>query len=307
MKDMLFFVEVATCKSFTQAANNLDIPTSTLSRRIAAYEKYLGVRLFNRNSRRVELTESGKAFFDRCEYIVNESYQAKEELTTASKTISGKIRLATPADFCLYCGDIIIDFAKEYPDISLEIQSQEAWVDLISGPFDINIRVGDMPSSNLVARKLNEFNSSLYASPKLFERYPVPKHPNDLLALPTVRVNRNTLWKLQKGSKTIIIAPRSRFTANSISLLTEFATAGLGVGELGSGLGKSLVEEGRLVHVLPDWQLPSISVYAVTASKETPTRVSLFIDFLSKKLQALAVEPSRALARVKDDSFLRKH
>lgn len=306
MKDMIYFVEVATCKSFTQAANNLEIPASTLSRRIAAYEKNLGVRLFNRNSRKVELTESGKTFFERCDYIVNESYLAKEELTSASKTISGKIRLATPADFCLYCGDMLIDFAKAYPDISLEIQSQETWVDLIGGPFDINIRVGDMPSSNLVARKLNEFNSSLYASPALLEQYPLPKHPNDLLELPSVRVHRNTLWKLQKGSKTVIIAPRSRFTANSIALLTEFATAGLGVAELGNGLGDSLVSDGQLIRVLPDWQLPSISVYAVTASKEIPTRIALFIDYLSKRLQGVMVEPNRAIARVKKQTLSQK-
>lgn len=287
MKDMLLFVEVAACKSFTLAANNLEIPTSTLSRRIAALEKSLGVRLFNRNSRHVELTDPGKTFFERCDSIVSEAHAAREALTTASKTISGKIRLAAPPDFCLYCSAILIDFARLYPDISLEVQLQQSWVDIIGDAYDLNIRVGDMPSSNLVARKLNEFSSALYASPKLLETYATPQHPNDLLDIPTIRISRGTLWKLHKEDETVIIAPNSSFTVNSITLVADLTTAGLGVAELGTGLGDDFMKEGLLVPILPDWHLPSIPVYAVTASKDIPNRVSLFIDFLSKRLQSV--------------------
>lgn len=283
---MIPFVEVATQRSFTRAAEILDIPTSTISRRIARLEKDLGVQLFNRSPRKVELTKAGEAYFKSCEKIVLDAKDAKDALLRSTKELAGDLRLSTPIDFGAYCSDIIVGFAQKYPEINIDVQNTEFWADLITDPIDLEIRVGEMPDSNLIARKLTELQAGLYASPKFLQKNPIPQSPDDIHKIPCLCLRQNPVWHLKKGDELIDISPqRVRCSVNSINTLTELAVAGLGLSFLNLYKGEALAKEGKLVRVLGDWSLPTKPVYIVAANRQIPARVRAFVDYLLAEFQ----------------------
>ena len=286
LENIHVFVAVASHKSFTRAAAALEIPVSTLSRRIAKLEQDVKVRLINRNSRRVELSEAGQEFFKRCEFIVAEAAAARDALMQSAASPSGRIRVAAPADLARYCTDFFIEFSNKYPDISLVIRHQEGWGDLIGGPIDVDIRGGQLPESNLVARKLCVFQAALYASPDLFLHDTPPKTPQDLARFPCLYLEQTPIWELHRQKQKKEVTLPARCTVQSMTMLTSMTCAGLGIGALGILIASQFEQQGKLVRVLPDWQMPSKSLYAVMAGHQSPARVSLFVDFLAEKLGA---------------------
>ena len=142
--NMALFVEIATAGGFRAAAERLKIANSTLSRRIGDLERDLGLRLFNRTTRRVELTEAGRLYFERCRRIIDEARLAHEELSGMVSQPSGLIRASVPVDFTLiYLGDILGDFMRLYPGIRLDLDVTPRQSDLISEPIDLTIRIGE--------------------------------------------------------------------------------------------------------------------------------------------------------------------
>ena len=287
LENIQVFVAVASHKSFSKAAAALDMPVSTLSRRIAKLEQEVKVRLINRNSRKVELSEAGQEFFKRCEFIVAEAVAARDVLMQSAASPSGRIRVAAPADLARYCTDFFVEFSQKYPDISLVIRHQEGWGDLIGGPIDVDIRAGQLPESNLVARKLCVFQAALYASPDLFVHAPPPKTPQDLARFPSLYLEQSPVWELHRQKQRKDVTLPARCTMQSMTMLTSMTCAGLGIGALGILVADQLEKQGALVRVLPDWHMPSKSLYAVMAGHQSPARVSLFVDFLAEKLGAI--------------------
>ena len=292
LDNIQLFVEVAGQKSFTRAAAALDMPISTLSRRIAKLEEDVNVRLINRNSRKVELSEVGKEFFKRCEYIVAEAVAARDALILSATGPSGRIRLAAPADLVRYCTDFFIAFTQQYPDISLDIRHQEGWGDLIGGPIDVDIRTGELPDSSLVARKLCIFQAALYASPELFAETPPPKTPLDLARFPCLQLEQAPVWVLHRQKQKREVTQRARISVQSMSMLTSMTCAGLGIAAVSVLMATPFVEQGKLVRVLPEWSLPTKPVYAVMAGRQSPARVRLLVDFLAEKLSTALNYPS---------------
>lgn len=167
LNDMALFVEVVKARSFRRAAEALGMPNSTLSRRISGLEKEIGL---SRTTRKIELTEAGQLYFDRCKRIVDEARLAHEQLGEMLARPSGVLRASLPVDFAnIYLAPLIAEFARLYPGISFEFDLNPRQVDLVSEPVDVVIRMGESASSNLIARKLASLRRCLYASPR-------PKH-----------------------------------------------------------------------------------------------------------------------------------
>ncbi|UQZ90605.1 LysR family transcriptional regulator [Deltaproteobacteria bacterium Smac51] len=283
LNDMPLFLEVARQKSFTQAAEILDIPDSTVSRRISALEKELGVRLLNRNSRSVELTDSGKEFFEYCDNIVAEVEAARDCLVGTNNSPSGKVRISLRNDIYLsHLSGAFIEFAQKWPDIQLHATYNKHWVDLMTEPFDLDIRVGnDMPASNLVSRRLGQTKPAIYASPLLMDKYDFPESVEDLRKIPAIAIasmdEKISLWK-DGQSQTVTLKAAHRFTCGGACL--GFALAGLGLTLLSPGRAAPYVKAGELVRLLDGWSLPGEDVHLVSVSSRMPKRVRLFMDHL---------------------------
>src|SRR5215469_11790327 len=178
---MALFVEVVKAKGFRSAADATGMPNSTLSRRISLLEKAIGLRLLHRTTRKIELTEAGQLYFERCKRIVDEARLAHEELSGMLAQPSGVLRVSLPVDFAVtYLAPVVVAFAELYPRISFDFDLTSRRIDLVSEPFDVAIRIGESENSQLIARTLASLTPHLYASPGYLERAGEPAKPADL-------------------------------------------------------------------------------------------------------------------------------
>ncbi len=289
---MRLFVEVARAKSFRRAAEAMDMPNSTLSRRISKLEKAIGLRLLHRSTRRVELTEAGELYFKRCQSIVEEARIAHESLLDVAERASGTLRASMPVDLATdYLAPILADFSRAYPQLAFEIDLTPRRVDLQSEPFDLAIRMGPAPTSPsmLVARRLAVLPRYLYAAPAYLKNGPPLRHPTDLsrhvlcIAQGSLKPGETTRFFGQDGA-VVEVATASRFAMNSVGLSRALAKQGVGIAALDTELARDDVEMGRLNRVLPEWSLKPIEVHAITDTRFLPARTRLFIDFVKSRL-----------------------
>ena len=291
LASMELFVAVANAKGFRRAAEQLDMPNSTLSRRISDLEKEIGVRLFHRSTRKVELTEAGQAYFRRCEGIVAEARIAHESLMELAERPAGLLRVSMPVDLAIsYLAPAIQRFGELYPQIDFEMDLTPRRVDLVTDGFDCAIRIGTPPQtpSTLIARQIGLLPRYLYASPDYLRGAPVLEHPGDLAHHQCViqaASGKQSRWTLTSGAKTVTADVFGRYCANNVSMCRTLAALGLGVAlSAGPDLhGDAL--RGTLVRVLPEWDVSPAPVYAIIESRLIPSRVRLFIDFMQASLQ----------------------
>jgi len=164
---MALFVEVVKARSFRRAAETIGMPNSTLSRRISDLEKAIGLRLLHRTTRKIELTEAGQLYFERCKPIVDEARLAHEQLGEMVAQPSGVLRVSLPVDFATaFLAPKMAEFSRRYPGISFEFDLTPRRVDLVTEPIDVAIRMGELPDSSLIARQLAIIPRHLYASPR---------------------------------------------------------------------------------------------------------------------------------------------
>lgn len=293
LNDMALFVEVAHTLSFRRAADATGVPSSTLSRRIVALEKAIGLRLLHRTTRRVELTEAGQIYYERCRRIVDEARLAHEQLGELLAQPSGVLCASLPVDFAtIYMAPLIAEFAHRYPGITFDFDLTPRRVDLVSEPFDVAIRMGELNDSNLIARLLARLPVGVYASPRYLEVSGEPAHAADLARHECLGFPKAGKWVLQRGSKVEEVEVGGRFLINSIGMLRRLATLDLGVILLPQEIAADDVAAGRLRRILPAWQGKSTPVYALTETRLLPAKTQRFVEFLQQCL-SLPARPSR--------------
>lgn len=232
LQGMELFVEVARTLSFGRAAENLAIPKSTLSRQVAELERSVGLRLLSRTTRRVELTEAGQLYFERCQRIVAEARIAHEELQNLVETPSGPLRVNMPADFGTdFLSEAFTEFSRRYPEVTfyLDLASPEH-AERVFQTCDVSIEIGDLPDSTHIARLLGVLPAHLYASPDYLARHGEPQHPDDLPRHECIQfragTGRVTRWPLNSGERHVEITPGNRFSVNSVSMGAQPGHAG---------------------------------------------------------------------------------
>lgn len=293
-RNIELFVTVARSGGFRVAAKILNLPNSTVSRRIAEMERDLGLRLFNRTTRRVELTESGRMYFNRCEALVEEAQAAHAELTHQAQNPSGLIRASLPVDFAAdRITALIADFLRLYPQVQFELDLTPRQSDLIADPVDFVIRIGRSAGSGLIQRKLTEVPIGLFASPDYFARCAAPKRPQDLGTHKVLSILGRPLHFTPIGGGPMVeFRPTAPVLMNNVSWLKRFALAGLGIAALSPNMLRTELATGKLVAVLTDWQLPSVEVFVLTESRLLPARVRLFLDYLIENINMHDPAPS---------------
>lgn len=291
LSDIALFVEVARRLNFSRAAEALGLSTSSLSRRVTRLEKAVGMTLFHRSSRRVELTAAGRVYFERCTRIVDEAALAHEQLTDGVVALKGVVRMSIPVDFGLLVVAPALDaFSRLHPGIGFEIDMSPQRVDLVAGGFDLAIRVGlldDAPA--LVVRRLVQVEVGLYASPAYLSRAGTPGTPPELGGHQCLRVllpDAARSWELHAGAATASVRPGGRFAVNNQSMLRQLVLAGHGIGVFDALLVAADVGQGRLLRVLPQWSMQPLAISVVTPGRRHPARVREWIEFLAARLES---------------------
>lgn len=285
--DLLLFARIVEAGSFSQAALRVDLPKSTVSRRIALLEAKLGERLLQRTTRKLMLTEFGASLLEHARKVVDEVEAAAALVQHRQLAPSGKLRVSMPGDFAnLGMNHMLAHFMEQYPAITLELDLSPRRVDLVSENFDIAIRMGDLPDdANLNARRVVLEKIALYASPAYLARRGLPEHPDDLvqhdlLCLPSRGAAMPT-WRLTRGKVVWERALPAKLTANSPDLLARIACAGAGIAASSNLFAETSVEKGELVRILPEWSLPEVTGWAVFPGRRLmPAKTRAFLDLM---------------------------
>jgi DNA-binding transcriptional LysR family regulator len=278
--DMTVFVEVVRANSFSKGADNLGMPASTVSRRISELEKRLGLRLLTRTTRKIALTDVGEIYYGRCRRLVEEAKLAQEELSDTLNNAKGQLKMSLPADFAIYhLAPVLLAFLHKHPDITYKLDLTPKQVDLTSDPFDLAIRIGELPDSSLIGRKITELSVSLFASPDYLAECEPLTSPRDLEQHLTLNMNESS-WILHKNKESFTTKADHSIIANSIGMLMKLTASGAGIAPLPRIVVNEEIERGQLQPVLPEWQFKFLPVYALTETRLLPAKTRLFIEFL---------------------------
>ncbi|WP_434559747.1 LysR family transcriptional regulator [Pseudomonas sp. R1-6] len=281
-EDMRAFVAVVSAGGFAAGAERLGIVKSAVSRRVRDLEDRLGARLFDRTTRRVQLTEAGRDFHDRAVELLAGLEEAEEAASSASKALRGRIRIAAPVSFTAHClAPAIGQFLNRHPAVSVSIDTDDRTVDLIRNGFDLAIRIARLPDSSLVARRLVTIRHVCVASPALLERLGTPQSPVELSRFPGVTYSNVEDAHYWKFTGNVVPSVTSRLDFANGDAIREAAIAGLGVAVLPTFIAHDAVRRGALSIVLAQYMRPPIAMYAVHPSMRNQTaRARAFIDFL---------------------------
>jgi DNA-binding transcriptional LysR family regulator len=271
--DLLLFTAIVERASLVRAAEHLDMPKATVSRRLANLEARLGQKLLVRTTRRLALTEFGQGFFEHCQRVTEEVEAARDFVRSQEAQPRGRLRVSVPADYARYVlSGAIATFVEQYPTIELELDLTPRRVDLIGERFDLAIRMGELESdATLVARKLADERQALYASPIYLAVRPAPGHPDDLARHRAVRMlaadGTPARWRLTRGDTVWEGVAPGNLSLNSPGVIQHLVMDGAGIGALPERFAAEEVALKRLVRVLPEWSLPSVPAWAVMPTR----------------------------------------
>ena len=290
-EELSAFIEVARRQSFVQAAKQLDRHVSAISRAVAALEARLGVRLLQRTTRRVALSEAGRAYFTRCEALLAEFDGADAAARDLGSSPRGILRVSSASGFGLtHLIKLVPDFLAAHPHVTIDLQLSNRYVDLIEEGYDLAVRVGTLADSRLVARRLAPSRRILVASPAYIERRGIPRKPEALAqhACLALEVGAHPhRWDLHNRDKRAVVEARGPLrSSNAVALLTA-CRSGLGISLLPEFAVAEYVRSGELKRVLPGWATDEQGIYAVyPTARFVPVKVSAFVDFLIQRLRA---------------------
>mgnify|MGYP003576181073 FL=1 len=287
--DLLLFARIVEAGSFSRAAERVQLPKSTVSRRIALLEQRLGERLLQRTTRKLVVTEFGASLFEHARAVAEQVEAAGALAQHRQQAPSGKLRMSVPGDFAnIGLHEVIARFIERYPAVSLEMDLSPRRVDLIAENYDIAIRMGDLPDdASLNARPINTEYFGLYASPAYLGKHGLPEHPDDLpqhdLLCMLSRNGGAVPWVLTRGKQRWERRLQARLTANSPELLARIASRGAGIAGSSQTFAAPYLKTGELVRVLPEWDLPLASGWAVFPGRRLmPAKTRAFLDLMEE-------------------------
>ena len=290
LNDVALFVQVIRAGSFAEAARRLGVPPNTASRRIQELERNLGIRLMQRSTRKLSLTDAGRTLYERCAEQVESLAQASRELADGNQLTIGTLRVAAPADFFnWFLMDWIAEFLAAHPQVRIEFLLSDARADLIGEGIDLAFRAGKILEPNLVARQIGTSGATLVASPAYLAARGMPATLADLgehdcITFPNP--SGRAAWTLDGPDGAVEVKVTGRFSANTAQVLLNATLANLGIALLPTIMAAPHLHTGRLKEVLPEYALHGQGIHFVYLSrKQLPRAVSAFIDFTMAKMQ----------------------
>jgi DNA-binding transcriptional LysR family regulator len=295
--DMLLFAAVARAGSFTAGARSLGITKQTASERLAKLEERLGVRLLERTTRRLRVTDGGATYYERCAAIAAQIEEANAEVQRRQPEPVGLLRISTPVLYGRrYLAPVVADFLARYPAARVEVVLADRRVQLIEEGFDLAIRIGNLDDSSVVARKLGEGHAYFVASPEFVARHGAPS-PTKLASQRCVGTRPRETWEL--AGVTAKIEPV--LVVNDLEVACEAAIAGVGIARVPAIVCREAVAAGRLRVLFGPEAVTLRPVYAVYPSREyLPAKVRVFVDALATSIEPMApLEVRTARPRVR--------
>lgn len=284
---MALYVKVVECGSFSKAAVREGVPVSTVSRKIADLEKALNVRLLERSTRQLRMTEIGQDYYERCRRGLAEFDAADSLVTDRQIELSGRLRISVPPSMSdIVVMPLVTAFQTLHPKVIVHCLVTERFIDHIGDGIDLSLRVGDLKDSSLVASTVTMNRSKLIASPSYLASIGSLSHPQEVL--PHVKVafsrwEKPVQWTLISADSTVQINPEPRFVLNEYAGVLQGVVDGLGISEVPGFICESALQAGRLVEVLPKWRFATIKMAAAYPSNRyLSPLVRAFKDFCVK-------------------------
>jgi len=284
------FARLAENGSFSRTADELRLSKATVSKIIARLEDRLGSALFHRTSRRLALSEAGRAALERAQRLLAEGESLEAEASDQSASPKGLVRMTAPMSFGVtHLAPCLPEFFTRHPEIAVELTLADEVIDLVGGGFDLALRIGALADSSLLARRLCQVRILLAGAPAYFDRHGRPRHPQDLADFAGLlyTYTRNQSWRFEhktSGHYTVSVPP-GPLRANNAEAFLPTLRAGLGIALLPEFLAWSDLQSGALEAVLCDWQMPPVGVHLVTPPGGIrPRRVEVLMDFLAERL-----------------------
>ena len=292
-ESMRIFVRVAELSSFTQAADHLGVPKASISTAVQQLERELGTQLLHRTTRKVQMTQDGRVFYERCKDLLADMEDLQAMFQRGTTAVSGRLRVDMPTGVAK---NIIIprlpEFLATYPSLEIELSSTDRRVDIVSEGFDCVLRVGSLSDSSLIARPLGRFRQVNCASPAYLARYGVPQSLDDLVAhrlihyVPTLG-GKSDGWEYFEGQERRTVSMGGALTVNNAEAYQSACLAGLGLIQVPESGVRLHIAEGRLVEVMPQYCAAPMQVSLVYANRRhLAKRVQLFMNWVAEVMQA---------------------
>jgi DNA-binding transcriptional LysR family regulator len=287
LNEILVFTRVVQAGSFTMAATELNMPKSTVSRKVSELEERLKARLLQRTTRKLSLTDAGRTYYDYCARIVGEIEDAERAVSSLQATPRGVLRVTAPVN-AAFLGPIISDYLKRYPEVRIDLFCTARAVDLVEERFDLGIRAGALADSTLIAKSLGTAKWFLVATPAYLKKRGRPRAPHDLkkhaCLLFGVGIDSGGL-RLENAAGAAQVAVSARLMVSDMDILHAVATAGLGIALLPAFRCVDELRARRLERVLADWNAPSTPVHVVYPStRHVSPKVKTFVEHLHERM-----------------------
>jgi DNA-binding transcriptional LysR family regulator len=286
LQAMEMFVRVVETGSFSKAAKEFQTTQPTVTKQVAAIETRLKVRLLNRNTRGVSLTESGALYYEKCKSIVREAEEAENIVQLRQSQAQGLLRIGTSVAFGRRVVlPLALDFMAKHPQVQVDLSFEDRYSDLVAQGLDLAVRMGKLADSSLGARFLGMNPWVMAASPKYLKKHGTPKRPADLSGHDTLiysSVQGDDVWRLfSPRGEPVTVPVTGKFRSNNLSAVLAAARSGLGVAALPHYVAGDSLASGHVVEVLREYSLPEQEIHAVFPSpKLVPGKVQAFVAFL---------------------------
>ena len=281
---MRVFVEVAGTGSFSAAAQQLDMSRAMVTRYVGALEQWLGARLLQRTTRSVTLTDAGEHCLRRSQQMLSLMEDVEHETSSSNGELRGQLRITCSMSFAYaQTAAAMVDFLRLHPQLKIDLNASEGALNLVEARIDLAIRISAEPDPALIGRVLAPCASVLVASPAYLASQGVPQSPADLAAhrcLTYANFGKSD-WMLRRGTEHVRVGVGSHFSANEATALLRAALAGGGLALQPTYLANPHLADGSLQRVLPDWDPPEMSIYALyTSRRHLSPAVRALLDFL---------------------------
>ncbi len=290
LKAMETFVRIVEAGSLSAAAERMGASLTAVVRSLAALEQALGVRLLNRTTRRIALTEEGREYLERCRRILAEVEEADAALTERRLRPTGRLAVTAPVMFGrLHVAPVLTDFLAAHPDMRADLLLVDRVIDLLEEGLDLAVRIGALPDSSLVATPVGACRRVLCASPEFVATHAGDlQHPSALAKLKSIRFSGLDVghdWVFNRGGPAVRVAPTEVFSTNHVDAALEACRKGLGCGRFLSYQVRDDLAAGRLVRLLPEWEPEAVPVQLVFPhSRMLSVRVRAFVDWAGPRL-----------------------
>lgn len=298
LEDMRLFAQTVDSGSFTAAAHRLGLSKQFVSKRLAALEARLGVRLLIRTTRTLRTTALGMSYYEQASRLIQEVDAAEQSITRQNHTPRGRLRVTAPMSFgTMLLSTVLPRFLLAHPELTVEMQLNDRTVDLVGEGYDVGVRIGTLPDSSMIAQRIALMDMLVCGSPSYLAQRGAPQMPHDLREHDCLPYGHapNVSWNFTQNGKARAVNVNGRLCVNNGELLRDAARAGLGLTQLPHFIVADALQSGALVTVLDEFRPPALGVHVIyPGHRQSSLAVQAFADFLRSTLAAPGRAPPAA-------------